>query len=289
MPPNPRIIRALEQAEITGNDHSPVDTSNSNLIPTGLLPSLTDIKKRLINKRVGKRMISYQLRFLYIALFEWFTNQDYYTYRFVTVHFDSVTEARLMNGKKGPVVAYSDRLRKSLAALPHSTEFFFVLERGSTVNKRLHAHVLIAFHKEDLDSLKPIFSKGATQTGSGLDISNTFELIHSAQPGTSAYEMLELEEEHGCCSYKKNKKGKYVVELPLSIGAADYMSKDLSKRLAGHTGRRFYATSGITSIANARYNAAYKRQQVMQKKEKQEEKLKAANTSSTTVTTGINS
>ena len=265
MSPNPRILKALKQAQLTGNDHSPVDTSNTNLTSTNLLPLLEDIKKRSINKKIGKRTISFQLRYLYIALCQWMNNQPDCIHRFITVHFDLLTEARLMKGKKGPVVAYSDRLKKSLAALSHPTEFFLVIERGSTANKRLHAHVLLAFHAEDLSSLKAIFRKGATKTGSGVDIADTFELKHSAKPGTSAYEMLESDEANGTCLYKKNAKGVYVVNLPLSIGAADYMSKDLSKRLPGHTGRRFFATSGITSIANSLYTAAFKEQQEIKK------------------------
>jgi len=263
--PNPRILRAMQQQEITGNNLAPVDTSNSNIPSTDSLPSLSNRKKRSGPFKFGvkNRKVSYQLRYLFKALLQWKGEREGYKTAFATVHFDRITEGKLTKAKKGPVSAYGDRLSKALKSLDNEANFFFTLELGRQANKRLHAHILIAYHPDDFETLKTLLKKGANNTGTGLKIQHTFILKHPARPGSFEYEALELDEEHGVCSYEKDQDGKYFKELPVNIGSVDYISKDLAKRVLTKTKHPYYAPQSLTKIANQLWDKAYEKQKAL--------------------------
>lgn len=266
--PNPRILRALQKQEVTGNDLAPVDTSNTNIPSIDSLPALPNRKKRTGPITTGKRKLSYQLRYLFKALLQWKEDKADYKISFATVHFDRLTEDKLNAAKKGPVSAYADRLSKAISTLDHEANFFFVMEKGKSSNKRLHVHILIAYHPDDFDTLKPLLKKGANTTGTGLKIQDTFTLQHPAQPGSFEYEALELDEEHGVCSYdndakeaqKKGRDKKFFKVLPVNIGSVDYISKDLAKRVIINTKHPYYAPQSLTKMANQLWDEAYEKQ-----------------------------
>lgn len=166
--PNPRILRALNKHTITGNDLAPVDTSNSNIPSTDSLPSLPNRKKRFRPITIGKRKLSFQLRYLFKALLQWKQDKPAYKISFATVHFDRLTEDKLTKAKKDPLSACADRLSYMLKQPSNNSTFSFTLEKGKTANKRLHAHILIAYHPDDFDTLKALLKKGANTTGTGL-------------------------------------------------------------------------------------------------------------------------
>jgi hypothetical protein len=261
--PNPRISRALNKQEITGNDLAPVDTSNTNIPSTDSLPSLPNRKKRSRPITIGKRKLSYQLRYLFKALLQWKEDKVDYKISFATVHFDRITEGKFTKAAKGPVSAYGDRLSYINKQLIHDANFFFTLEKGKTTNKRLHAHILIAYHPDDFDTLKAGLKKGANTTGTGLKIQDTYILRHPARPGSFEYEALEVDEEQGVCSYDKDKTGNYFKELPVDAGSVDYMSKDLAKRVISKTKHPYYAPQSLTKTANQLWDEAYEKQKAL--------------------------
>ncbi|MGI1671823.1 MAG: hypothetical protein K6L74_16075 [Neptuniibacter sp.] len=263
--PNPRILRALNKKKITGNDLAPVDTSNTNIPSTDSLPSLPHIKKRegLIKFASGRRKLSYQLRYLFKALHLWTEEREGHKISFATVHFDLLTERKLMSAKKGSVAAYGDRLSKALQSLNNESNFFLTLEHGKSANKRLHAHILISYHPDDFEHLKDLLKKGANNTGTGIKIQHTYSLKHPAKPGTDDYVNLEEELAKGICSYDKNSKGEFVVELPVNMGAADYMSKDLAKKVVTAKKRAFYAPRSLTKISNDLWKKSYEDQKAL--------------------------
>lgn len=261
--PNPRILRTVQKQEITGNDLAPVDTSNTNIPSTDSLPSLPNRKKRTGPIKTGKRKLSYHLRYLFKALLQWKETRADHKVSFATVHFDRVTEDKLTKAKKGPVSAYADRLSKALNNLDNEANFFFTMEKGKSSNKRLHVHILIAYHPDDFDTLKALLKKGANTTGTGLKIQHTYILRHPARPGSFEYEALELDESHGVCSYNKDKDGNFFKELPVDAGSVDYMSKDLAKRVITKTKHPYYSPQSLTKIANQLWDEAYDKQKEM--------------------------
>ncbi len=258
--PNPRILRDLQRREIAVSDLAPVDTSNSNIPTTDSLPDLPNRKKRTGPISAGKRKLSYQLRYLFKALLLWKENKPLHKIAFATVHFDSVTEQKLISTRKGPVSAYGDRLTKALTTLDHNSNFFFTLEKGKTATKRLHAHILVAYHPEDFEALQLILKKGANTTGTGLRIQHTYVLKHPAKPDSMEYAALELDEEHGICAYTKDSAGRYSRELPVDAGAVDYMSKDLAKKVISNAKRPYYAPRHLTQSANVLWDQAFLKQ-----------------------------
>lgn len=258
--PNPRILRALQKQEITVNNLAPVDTNNANIPSTDSLPFLPNPKKRSGPINIGKLKLSYQLRYLFKALLQWKETRADHKIMFATVLFSRVTEDKLNKAKKGPVSAYGDRLSKAFKNLDNETNFFFTLEKGKSLNKRLHAHILIAYHPDDFDTLEALLKKDAINTGSGVKTQHHYILKHPAKPGSAEYEILELDEEHGLCSYKKDENGNYYKKLPIDVGAADYISKDLSKGCLGKSKRRYYATRSLTQLSNELWKEGYELQ-----------------------------
>ena len=269
--PNPRIQRALNKQTITGNDLAPVDTSNTNIPPTDSLPPLPNRKKRSRPITIGKRKLSYQLRYLFKALLQWKEDKADYKISFATVHFDRLTENKFTKATKGPVSAYGDRLSYINKQLNHDSNFFFTLEKGKTTNKRLHAHILIAYHPDDFNTLKMLLKKGANTTGTGLKIQDTYILKHPARPGSFEYEALEMDKKVGLCSYDDDEKDpkrdgkpiKFFKELPIDAGSVDYMSKDLAKRVISKTRHPYYAPQSLTKIANQLWDEAYDKQKTL--------------------------
>lgn len=259
--PNPRILRALNKQEITVSNLAPVDTSNSNIPTPDSLPDLPNRKKRTGPITVGKRKLSYQLRYLFKALLHWKNERDGYKIAFATVHFNLPTEHKLKATKKGPVSAYADRLSKALPSLDNETNFFFVMEQGKkSTAKRLHAHILIAYHPDDLDTLKVLLKKGANTTGTGLRIQHTYILKHPAKPGSIEYSGLEIDEANGMCCYERDHKGSFYRELPVDAGAVDYISKELARKVLSKTKHPYFAPRSLTKIANELWDAAYEKQ-----------------------------
>lgn len=262
--PNPRILRALKKQEILGSDLAPVDTSNTNIPSTHPLPDLPNIKKESGPFKAGKRSVSYKLRYLFKSLLHWKEKRPGYKISFATVHFSRQTEAKLTKAKKGSVSAYGDKLSYALSKLDHETMFFFVLEKGKTTNKRLHAHILIAYHPNDFDTLESVLRKGANTSGTGLKIQDTYKLKHSAKPGTDMYENLEEELAKGICMYHKNKQGEFFIEVPVDGGSVDYISKDLAKRVITKTKHPYYASQSHKKLAAQLWDEAREKQKELE-------------------------
>ncbi|TCK05868.1 hypothetical protein [Marinobacterium mangrovicola] len=259
--PNPRIMRYLEKSALLRNDLLPVDTMNSALIPTEELPYLPHPKKRKLIDYRGKRRVSYQLRFLYDALVTWTVEREGYCTSFVTLHFSREYERRLKQRKKGPAGAFSDSLQKSLKALVHDASFFLVVEQGFSENKRLHAHVVISYHPEDREALMVVMRHYSDNT----KIQDDFELMLKPKSGSFVASAIELDDEHGLNAYEKKKGGRggYSMKLPVNIGAADYISKQVLSNRVRFKGSPIYAPQDLRRRAADLYADAYEQQQLL--------------------------
>lgn len=265
MTPNPRIMRALAKSALTGNDHLPVDTMNSNLIRVDDLPSLPNPKKKKLIDFRGKRSVSYQLRFLYLALEKWSADRGGYKLSFVTVHFNHEEEERLKKAKKGPAGAFADLLQKALKALGYPANFFMALEEGKTENKRLHAHIVISHHESDQAVLIQTLRRYASSGPSGIDIRDYYKLFWTPNPAFFEAGAVEMDIEHGDISYLPDprKPGRYYRNVALNIGVADYISKHLLSNRVRFKGIPFYAPQALRREATALFSVAYQQQQAL--------------------------
>lgn len=269
MRPNPRIMRSLINSELTGNDHLPVDTLNSNIICVDNLPSLPNPKKRKLVDLRGKRRASYQLRFLYLALENWTEQHPGCELAFVTVNFSEQQEQRLIRAKKGPAGAFSDQLQKAFRKLMLPVNFFLVIEKGKQGNKRLHAHVVISCIPDMLVQIESMLKRYTSGGASGVDIRDHYELKIYAKPGSFERTALEMDMEYGDCSYTPKEsewfENLFVKRVPMNIGVADYMSKQLEASARLYKGKPFYAPQSLRRIANELYARMYERQQELKK------------------------
>lgn len=260
-------MRALYKAGLTGNDCLPVDTHNASLIAVDDLPSLNNLKKRDLVDKKGKRKVSYQLRYLFLALDAWCSSQPGHVMTFATVHFSLPVEVKLMRASKGPAAAYGNQLRDALKELSHPSNFFLVLENGTSDSKRLHAHIVIACHPDDAAALKKNLKRSASPTSTGVHIQQTYTLRHTPAPGSFEEAAMELDFEHKMNSYSRGEKsGEYIQSLPVNIGVADYISKDLAKNMVRFKGRPFYAVRELVQAANSMYDTAYRKQRELKAK-----------------------
>ena len=265
MVPNPRIMRALVKSELTGNDHLPVDSLNSNLIQVDDLPLLPNPKKRKLIDFKGKRRVSYQLRFLYLALEQWTEKQAGCEIVFATVHFSVKQEERLKRAKKGPAGAFSDQLKKALMSLTTPYSYFLVLEQGTSVNKRLHAHIVISCYPDEAANLHGILKRYTTGGPSGVDIRDHYELKFRAKHGSFEHSAMEMDLEYDDCSYTESSKkpGEFIRKVPVNIGVADYLSKQLESSERLFKGTPFYAPQNLRRLANEIYGSAYEHQKAL--------------------------
>ena len=262
MAPNPRIMRALAKSELTGNYHLPVDSLNSNIIRVDDLPLLPNPKKRKLIDFKGKRRVSYQLRFLYLALEQWTEAQPNCEIAFATVHFSSKQEERLKRAKKGPAGAFSDQFKKALSVLKMPHNYFLVLEQGSTGHKRLHAHIVISYCPDEIQRLREVLERYSSGVPSGVKIQEHFELKLAAKPGSFEQVALELDLEYGECAYTESpdRAGEFSRQFPVNIGVADYMSKQLEVSEKRFKGAPFHAPQSLRRLANELYSNAYESQ-----------------------------
>jgi hypothetical protein len=258
-------MRSLCKSKLTGNDLLPVDTINSNLIQADRLPLLPNPKKKELVDVRGKRFVSYQLRYLYLALEKWTAERPGYRLSFVTVHFSQKQETRLKKARKGPVAAFADQLQKRLEAMERPVNFFMVLEEGKSDKKSLHAHIVISHWGDDLVVINRLLRRYASPVPSGIDIKDYYLLKLAPKRDTFEAAAIEMDIEYGDSGYTPvpNRPGKYYRKMPMNIGVADYMSKQVENNRDVFKSAPFYAPQSLRRAANALYEEAYRKQQTL--------------------------
>lgn len=267
--PNPRLTRAVERMEITGNDYRPVDTLN-NYIPTvNQLPPLPSPKKKKLIDVKGKLPVSYQLRYLYIALSN-LTDRTEMDTSLATVRFSAEQEEKLLASIKKPANAYGELLSKNFKKLLHPVHFFLVLERGKKSDaKRLHAHMVLSYNPNDRPAIEVILKRHTDGSPTSVMVQETYELKSYAPNSSFKATAMEMADEYNNNMYEREKNSSlYKRTMLIDIGIADYMSKQLEKMNKELKSLPFHASRTLRAEANKLYEEAYRKQQLMKAQEK---------------------
>ncbi len=278
--PTPALVRAVAHAAITGNDRGLVDTSNYNLTSSFTPPLLDRPSHKKPNHKITRRVdqgphinhnrldeegqgrpqktltryISYPLRTLYQAvegLCE--VNEAMHA---VTVYFSQEVSEALRGNKKGAVVGYAERvkLRFDRAGISFKN-YFFVLEESASGG--LHAHFVAAFDPQLIKRVRELLKADGAGEDSDVKIQAGYWQYHSASPGTPEWELLELDSEFDLNQYElhtlESGRQRWRRRVPVNIGWADYISKDLHRRLQGIPGQHYYAPIRVKKAAAELY------------------------------------
>ena len=246
-----RIERSLVNRDLTLSTGLPVDTNNSNIISSDSLKPINKKDKKAAQIKVknhNNKSVSFDLRSLFLAIAEINGLNPSARLAFVTVNLSMKVSRKLLANSKKATKSYAINLNNRFKAglrtkglhLKEQPSFFLVLEDSR--DKSLHAHIIISHHPDDKDTLNKMFRKDTANHNNDVVFQYEYRLWLNALPDSDAWMRNELDLEYDqhhqqddkLCIYpgrafNKHGQERFYTDVPVDIGSADYMSKDLEK------------------------------------------------------------
>ena len=275
MTANPFISAALERADRVFSSTTAVPHNNEYFV--GYLPEHLPLlktkrdyyKNHVVNKK-HKQYVNYALRVAMKQLIEidslstggqlfmaTLVLSDYFVNRLL------VCDKSAVSGSKTPMAMLSRAIRERLCSPCGIKHMFFVVERGKQGN--VHVHIVAFLPDTNGCSLSDFKSKASalgqvSNRPNSIKIQTTYHAtLYRKVIGDENADLIELEvEQLGKDSYWETRKWttstkgvmqcvefRSTAELPLDCGIADYLAKDLNKRVFGSSRYNFHISASL--------------------------------------------
>lgn len=261
---NPKIIKGLDLREFLAAGVIPVYGGYYSFFDTQLQNQKPKSWKMLGNSEPvctshGHFYTSLKLRYVYKTLLTIKESRPGSVINATTVNLSDSVIKTISKKPRGAASAYGERLRRKFEDLSgaKSVDFFVVIEEAG---HSLHAHLVIV---HQLSDIKKIFRrlKDDTKGKSGVVLKLKYKRYSMAKPGTTEWELEELDRESGLANFEtlgaRSGALRYYTRAAVDGGWIDYVSKSLhrrSKLIGDH--RHFYCPRYIQSLAKSHYENA---------------------------------
>ncbi|HCR99163.1 MULTISPECIES: hypothetical protein [Halomonas] len=267
----------------TGNDDRPVYIDNHPPIPhlkkreaSSKIPSLT---RKRANGKPHEHYFSWKLTYCMKALMQYQNSNraDGWKLAAITVNLPFLRSLALTSQKKGPATAYGDAIAGRLSYLHRQPRFFLTLEDSK--DETLHAHICMAYHPDDQVTIRQALRLDAASNNASIMFRHEYRQYEpDPTQGDIDREMDEAREaaraagipddegepEEPCSLYQlyDQRLNRYYRMMPIDIGWADYLSKELHQGganfLVGKSGGqgRAYVQRGLIQAANTLHKNA---------------------------------